>query len=303
MRNAPWVPQSVLLLRGGLAAGLLFIAACSRTATPDTTLIRETISIEDSGEALEPVATEPIVEVAPPAEAPAEAPAAVDIAPDIAALPDEPEPVTGAPVDPNRTCTYRTYEWSTTARRGVNHREVVTTYGELADDERDPADLRCTVCRQDQALLDPAAFGIEGVEAVYVCAVWRDAIAAALLEAVNAGFEIRELDGYRVGRTRGRIVDGLRTELSNHSYGAAIDINADHNGLYGDCNVSEVTSDTIENCDLRVGGAWDPDARPATTIVRGGALYRAFVETLGWRWGGSIAGSTRDMMHFSPSGF
>ena len=95
--------------------------------------------------------------------------------------------------------------------------------------------------------------------------------------------------------------DGLRTEWSNHSFGAALDINAKHNGLYGQCNVAKVTPGLLASCKLRVGGAWDPVKRPETTITATGSLYRAFRAF--WRWGGEIAGGTRDMMHFSPSGY
>jgi hypothetical protein len=313
-----------------LAAGGLVTAACSRAALPDdaTSVLSDEPSaqVATSADASSPAST---VDGAPPdpvsnthvVEGSSEAAQSSDDPdtqqefstteqPDVQP-PASSEPADIAPasdvslsvVDPNRTCSYRTYDWSTTAGRGVNHRDVVTTYGELADDERDPADPRCTICREDQALLDPAVLGIDGVDAVYVCAAWHDAIAEALVEIAESGFVIREIDGYRVGRTRGRVVDGLRTELSNHSYGAAIDINADDNGLYGNCNVSEVSSQSIADCDLRVGGEWDPEARPDTTIVAGGVVHRAFERIVGWRWGGEISGSTRDMMHFSPTGY
>ena len=95
----------------------------------------------------------------------------------------------------------------------------------------------------------------------------------------------------------------MRQELSNHSYGTAIDINADDNGLYRDCNLRELTVSGIAGCTLGVGGHWNPDSRPRTSITRDSVVYRAFTSTVGWQWGGEISGSTRDIMHFSLTGY
>ena len=119
--------------------------------------------------------------------------------------------------------------------------------------------------------------------------------------AKSKDFRIDEITGYRVGRTRGPIVDGLRTAWSNHSFGAALDINARHNGLYGDCDIASVSKEALAACKLRVGGVWDPSKRPETTITPATSLYKAFRAF--WRWGGEIAGGTRDMMHFSLTGY
>lgn len=206
-----------------------------------------------------------------------------------------------ARVEPT-TCTYRTYNWSTEERRAVNRRTVEKDYADVVDDERSPQDPRCTVCSEDQAEIDPSAFGLD-IEPFSVCWVYRDAIESALRTIAESGeFRFTEITGYRPGRTRGRVVDGLRTEWSNHSFGTAIDINADRNGLYRSCNVDEVNADTIRDCRLGVGGEWDPEGDPSRTITRGSIVYDEFIETVGWRWGGEISGSTRDMMHFSPTG-
>jgi len=213
------------------------------------------------------------------------------------------QPPDSTRTDPT-TCTYRTYEWSTAEGRAVNRRTVEKDYSELDAEERNPTDPRCTVCSEDQITLDPADFGIEGVDPIRVCWVFADAVREAL-RTVSASdeFVIVELDGYRVGRTRGRVEDGLRTELSNHSFGTAIDINASHNGLYNRCDVTELTEEAIAGCRLGVGGAWRPSEEPRHSIVEGGIVYRAFVEGVGWRWGGEISGRTRDLMHFSPTGY
>ncbi|TVQ99847.1 MAG: hypothetical protein EA398_11870 [Deltaproteobacteria bacterium] len=207
---------------------------------------------------------------------------------------------TPSPDDP---CTFSMYHWSTVERRAVQRRTVRQTRADLAPDEHDPDDPRCTVCEEDQATIVPAELGIPGVAPFQVCVHWQDALEDALRTIADDGsFEIRELVGYRPGRTRGRIENGLRMELSNHSYGTAIDINASWNGLYRRCNV-EVSPDTIGRCQLGVGGAWDPVRNPRLTITRDGLVHRVFTEHVGWRWGGDIAGATKDMMHFSITGY
>lgn len=199
--------------------------------------------------------------------------------------------------DPQAQCTYRTYNWSTVKKKAVNHRTVKKTRGELTAEERDPSDPRCTVCREDQVTLN-----LEGMPKITVCTHYADKVKAALEETVAAGFKIRTLIGYRVGRTRGRIKDGLRQQFSNHSYGTAIDINARENGLYGKCRLKETphTAADIKRCKLRVGGAWDPKRRPKSSVVEGGPAHQAF--TRFWKWGGARTDKVKDFMHFSPTG-
>ena len=137
-----------------------------------------------------------------------------------------------------------------------------------------------------------------------MCWVYADSLRRALQTIADSGeFDVTEITAYRPGRTRGRIVDGLRTEWSNHSFGTAIDINANRNGLYRSCNVEVVTPDSIESCRLGIGGEWDPESRPRETITSTGVVYRAMTTIVGWRWGGEIEGRTKDMMHFSITGF
>lgn len=202
------------------------------------------------------------------------------------------------------TCTYDMYNWSVSQRRAVNHRTVSKPYDDVEGDERDPQDPRCTVCSEDQEPIDVAGLGIDGVGDIRVCWAHRANVEAALREIVASGeFEINELIAYRPGRTRGAVRDDMRQELSNHSYGTAIDINADDNGLYRDCNLRELTVSGIAGCTLGVGGHWNPDSRPRTSITRDSVVYRAFTSTVGWQWGGEISGSTRDIMHFSLTGY
>ncbi len=244
---------------------------------------------------------------AAPADGVAQAPEAASMPSVVAPAVEAPTtaPTVAAPtarVAPE-TCTYRSYNWSTVERRAVNRRTVEKDYADVVDDERSPQDARCTVCSEDQVTIDTAALGID-VEPIQVCWAFADEITQALRDIAESGeFEFTELTGYRPGRTRGRVVDGVRTEWSNHSFGTAIDINADHNGLYRSCNVDEVTPSNIDDCDLGVGGAWNPARYPNRSITAASIVYDRFTSLVNWRWGGEIDGSTRDMMHFSPDGF
>lgn len=209
--------------------------------------------------------------------------------------------VLGAPgfEEPNPTaaCTYSTYNWSTVKKKAVNHAKVSKTRGELTEEERDPSDPRCTVCQEDQVSVE-----VEGLPAVTVCQHYAEQVRAALKETATAGFKVKALIGYRVGRTRGAVKDGLRQQFSNHSYGTAIDINAGENGLYGECKLDKVpaTAADLKRCKLRVGGAWDPKKRPAVSVREGGPAHAAF--TRFWKWGGARTDKVKDFMHFSPTG-
>jgi hypothetical protein len=198
----------------------------------------------------------------------------------------------------DETCTYRTYAWSSVQKKGVGHQRVSKPRSALTDEERDPNEPRCTVCSEDQVKV-----AVKGVPAVTVCKVFAADVEKALTEIRDSGvFEIRALKGYRPGRTRGPIRKGLRTVFSNHSYGAAIDINAGQNALYRRCRTQRVAGSAkdIAHCKRGVGGAWDPKARPRTTIVEGGVVHTTF--TRFWKWGGALEGSLKDFMHFSVTG-
>lgn len=203
-----------------------------------------------------------------------------------------------APPSPSDTCTYRTSSWHVKKKRSVNRKKVTKTRAELTDEERDPDDPRCTVCLEDQVKLE-----LDGMPSVRVCRHYADKITEALQEAKAAGFRVKTLTGYRVGRTRGKVVDDMRSQFSNHSYGTAIDINAGHNGLHARCKLKSTpkTAADIKRCQVRVGGAWDPEKRPKTTITADGPVHAAF--TTFWKWGGAIEGPIKDFMHFSITGY
>ena len=183
-------------------------------------------------------------------------------------------------------------------RRAVDRETIRKPYSEVSADERCPKDERCTVCEEDQVWVE-----VKGIPEVRVCHAWADKVRAALEEIAASPFEVRQIEGYRPGRTRGRVVKGRRTGWSNHAFGVAVDLNRGQNGLYVGCSVParELSQKAVAGrCRLVQGGRWRPRTNKRTTIVRGGPAHKAF--TGFWRWGGSISGGTRDFMHFSVDG-
>lgn len=193
-----------------------------------------------------------------------------------------------ASTNTSQTCTYADWTWSAAERRAVEVREVEKPYAALTDDERDAA-TGCSICREDQVEI-----ALPGVEPFQVCKVVAGEVETALRRAMERGFEIETVTGYRVGRSKG-VLDaaGRRTEYSNHAFGLAIDVNADTNGLYDRC--TEFSS----ACRLIRGGDWRP-GEPGG-IAPDAPLYEE-MHAIGWRWGGELSGRQKDFMHFSPSG-
>ena len=151
-------------------------------------------------------------------------------------------------------------------------------------------DYPCSVCKEDQIEIR-----LDDVAPFKVCHILADDIEAVLRDAQYNGFEINEVTGYRVGRSKGPLdARGRRTQYSYYSFGVAIDVNAQQNGLYGNCVKFSGA------CQLRRGGPWHP-ARPGT-ITPGDPIYDGLTD-IGLRWGGEIAGRQKDFMHFSPSGY
>ncbi|MCL2325753.1 MAG: M15 family metallopeptidase [Proteobacteria bacterium] len=201
------------------------------------------------------------------------------------------------------TCTYTAYAWDTRAKRSTNHFRVSKPYAEVTDDERDPNDPRCTICSEDQRQIDLSALGISH-SPIRICHVYAGQVTEALRQIVASGeFDIEKLEGYRPGRTRGPVdAQGLRTLWSNHSFGSAIDINAHHNAIYTTCPGKIVNSaKDVKGCKKGIGGEYHPEKKPRLSIVKDGTVYRAM--TSFWRWGGEIDGSTKDIMHFSITGY
>lgn len=185
-------------------------------------------------------------------------------------------------------CTYDTWEWDTLTKKSVNHRTVTKAKEELDAEEKGTV-AGCTVCREDQEEVK-----IGTLAAVQVCRVFAPKIREALIKAMSDGFPIDTMIGYRVGKSKGPIDSkGRRTQFSNHSYGTAIDINAEKNGLYDNC------VQFGPKCKLLRGGRYV--AATSGAITPNSAIYRRLIEA-GLKWGGEIEAKQKDFMHFSLSG-
>lgn len=201
------------------------------------------------------------------------------------------------------TCTYTGYAWDTRKGRSTDHFDVSKPYAEVTDDERDPKVPDCTICIEDQVLIQPETLGIKA-SPIRICHVYAEEVKNALKEIKDAGdFDIEKLEGYRPGKTRGPVdQNGLRTQWSQHSYGTALDINANHNAIYSQCP-DKLTGRSVEvkTCKRGIGGAWEPEKKPRVSITKDGTVYR--IMTKFWKWGGEIDGTTKDIMHFSVTGY
>jgi hypothetical protein len=195
----------------------------------------------------------------------------------------------GVSANPPSTCTYSTYKWSVVQKKAVDFRTVSHPYAALASYEIDK-ETGCTVCREDQR-----AIKVGDLPEVLVCKKLAGTLETQLNALVVREEPILKLVGYRVGMTRGDIdTEGNRTRFSNHSFGIAIDINDEQNGLYGNC------MEFGPKCRLRKGGEWDPNIYGSLTVE---SEIVAAMKSLGLKWGGEIAGKQKDFMHFSPSGY
>lgn len=195
---------------------------------------------------------------------------------------------TPALADP-QTCTYDSYNWNVQSKSAVLRVHVEKPYRALTRDERDPH-TGCSVCQEDQIRIS-----LRNGKSVQVCKFMATRIEDALNQALQQGAAIDTLTGYRVGRTRGNAdAQGNRTQFSNHAFGIAIDVNAAHNGLYGNCFKFG------PHCRLRKGGAWQPKNQASLHTQSPIVLN---LRAAGLLWGGEIQGRQKDFMHFSPSGY
>lgn len=186
-------------------------------------------------------------------------------------------------------CTYQTFKWNVKLRSAVEHKTVRHPYDELMPDEMDPLS-GCTVCEEDQETIH-----LPPLAPFHICKAFAPLVRETLSKLIREGQPIFEVIGYHVGRTRGEPdTSGNRTGFSNHSYGIAIDINPQINGLYDNC---------IEfgpNCRLIRGGPWRRGQPGALTSEC--EIVKA-MKAAGFRWGGEIPGKQKDFMHFSPTGY
>ncbi|SMF51939.1 D-alanyl-D-alanine carboxypeptidase [Alteromonadaceae bacterium Bs31] len=191
----------------------------------------------------------------------------------------------GAP----ETCSYSTYKWNVKQKKAVEFKEVSHPYSQLTPFEFDELS-GCSVCREDQR-----AIQVGNLPVVLVCHRFAALLENSLNRLLEQGEPIHKLVAYRVGMTRGDVDENHnRTRFSNHSFGIAIDINDEQNGLYGEC------LSFGPQCVLRKGGKWDI-TNPAS--LTSSSPIVTHLRALGFEWGGEIAGNQKDFMHFSPSGY
>jgi len=189
----------------------------------------------------------------------------------------------------DKDCTFYTYAWNVHSKTAVDRRFVEKPYSALTPQERD-THTGCSVCREDQTKIT-----LRNGVVFQMCAALAEPTRKALNSLLARGETINSVIGYRVGLTRGTLDDqGNRTEYSNHSFGIALDINADINGLYGNCIQFSA------GCRLRKGGHWQPN-KPGG-LHKNKPTVRA-LKNIGYKWGGEIKGRQKDFMHFSPSGY
>lgn len=186
-------------------------------------------------------------------------------------------------------CRYRVVVWNTRTRASSPPVETRKPYPAVTDEERDPA-TGCTACERDQVEIK-----LPGLKPFKVCHVFAERVRETLEKLLAQGEPITEIEAYRVVRSRGPInARGERTGFSNHSFGIAIDINPQQNGLYHRC------IHFGPYCQLVRGGSWRP-GQPGSLTAES-RVVQAF-EGIGLRWGGEIAGKQKDFMHFSPTGY
>jgi hypothetical protein len=189
-----------------------------------------------------------------------------------------------------QTCHYQDWRWNVAQQRAVRQTTVSKDASMLLSDELD-VQSGCSVCAEDQQ-----AIKLDGLPEFLVCKKYAQLVQDTLVRLIRQGEKINSVIGYRVGRTRGDIdAQGNRSGFSNHSFGIAIDINTDHNGLYGNC------VQFGPRCKLLRAGLWRPGDDPYS-LQADGLIVKAFKQA-GFKWGGEIEGQQKDFMHFSLTGY
>ncbi len=186
-------------------------------------------------------------------------------------------------------CSYEMQVWNVNQKSSSSTKKVSHSYAEIADNERDP-ETGCTVCSEDQERID-----IPPLQSFSVCFKIAPKVLSILRNIVSKGAPINTVVGYHVIKSRGPVDgNGNRTVFSNHSFGTAIDINPEQNGLYDNC----ITFGP--ECRLIRGGEWRPGVWG--TLDKNSDVVNLLTQA-GFKWGGEIAGKQKDFMHFSLTGY
>ena len=185
-------------------------------------------------------------------------------------------------------CHYTYGIWNIHEKKIVRRVQVKKLRNQLSKDEI--GFLGCTPCLEDQTTII-----ISNGLSVQLCKKIAIPVKEALERALEQDAVIESIQGYRTSMSRGSLdAQGNRTQLSNHAFGTAIDINRENNGLYDHC------MELGPHCHLIQGGPWNPQNPLSLTPTH--PVVIAFKE-VGFRWGGEIQGKQKDLMHFSPTGY
>lgn len=189
----------------------------------------------------------------------------------------------------SQNCHYSTYKWNVNLRQAVNAKKISKPRNKLSPQEIDTAS-GCSVCEEDQEIIR-----LPGLNEFKICKKFSPKIKLILTQLIEQGQPIHDVVGYRVGMTRGSVdTQGNRTQFSNHSFGVAIDINTNQNGLYDNC------VEWSSKCRLIKGGVWNPSNSESLTSK---SLTVILFKQNGFQWGGEINGQQKDFMHFSLTGY
>lgn len=187
------------------------------------------------------------------------------------------------------TCTYEMQVWNVNQKNSVMKQKVRHAYDALSSEEIDTL-TGCTVCSEDQEVIS-----VPPLPLFSVCYRIAPQVRRVISHLIRNNAPVHTVVGYHVIKSRGAIDrNGNRTGFSNHSYGTAIDINPEQNGLYDNC----ITFGP--ECRLLRGGEWR--VGNAGSLEPAGDIVTAF-KGAGFCWGGEIAGWQKDFMHFSFTGY
>lgn len=186
-------------------------------------------------------------------------------------------------------CTYEVLTWNVDQKRSVETKTIRHPYRDLAREEVDPF-TGCTVCSEDQSRIDVPPFPVFSV-----CSRIAPRVHAVFEELKRRNAPIFTIIGYHVIKSRGKIDNkGNRTGFSNHSFGTAIDINPEQNGLYDHCIQFGPACRLLRGGERRIG-------IPGTLELHDDVVTALKRE--GFRWSGEIEGKQKDFMHFSITGY
>lgn len=191
-------------------------------------------------------------------------------------------------LEAKESCSFSYSVYNAKARKSIRLVQKSIDKAKLGPEYSDS--IGCTICEEDQVHVV-----LNNGLSFKVCHKIAKDVTFVLNQAIKNGFPISKILGYWPQMSRGKMDRfGNRTKLSNHSFGSAIDINPDSNGLYENC----VRWGPL--CRLRMGGKWAPESNQAS-IKRSGNLVKS-MNKIGLLWGGNLVGRQKDFMHFSLKG-